>query len=155
MELVNFTCEWPYSQLDPFGRRFLQVRRKSLGGLVCHSARSQIGRMSLLKFLSHANFCRARQVNRGGRAQVVGRSLIGRKALQVSQRSVASVSRRSGRGCCRKSLLLLGQLNTFCFLVCQSLSNIDVNASLRSDDKSFTTARESKKSKIFQLVNRS
>ena len=32
--------------------------------------------------------------------------------------------------CDRKSLLLLGQLNIFCFLVCQSLPNIDVNASL-------------------------
>ena len=42
--------------------------------------------------------------------------------------------------CGRKSLLLLGQLYTFCFLVCQSIPDIDVNASLRSDDKSLTTA---------------
>ena len=53
----------------------------------------------LLKFLSHANFCRVRQVTRGGRVQVVGRSLINRKVSQVSRRSVASVSWRSGRGC--------------------------------------------------------
>ena len=51
--------------------------------------------------------------------------------------------------CDRKSLLLLGQLNIFCFLVCQSFPNIDVNASLWSDDKSFTTAHGSKKSKNF------
>ena len=55
----------------------------------------------------------------------------------------------------RKSLLLPGQLYTFCLLVCQSLPEIDVNASLRSDDKSLTNAHEFKKSKIFQLVNRS
>ena len=57
--------------------------------------------------------------------------------------------------CGRKSLLLLGQLYTFCFLVRQSLPQIDVNASLRSGGKSLTTAHESKKSRIFQLVNRS
>ena len=57
--------------------------------------------------------------------------------------------------CGRKSLLSLGQLYTFCLLVCQSPPEIDVNASLRSDDKTFTTAHESKKSRIFQLVNRS
>ena len=33
--------------------------------------------------------------------------------------------------CDRKSLVLLGQLYTLCFIVCQSLPNIDVNASLR------------------------
>ena len=32
--------------------------------------------------------------------------------------------------CDRKSLLLLGQLYTFCFLVCQSLPNIDVTCDL-------------------------
>ena len=55
--------------------------------------------------------------------------------------------------CSRKSLLLLGQLYNFCLLVCQSLPEIDVNASLGSDDKSLTTVPESKKSRIFQLVN--
>ena len=38
------------------------------------------------------------QVTRGGRAQVIGRSLIDRKASHDSRRSVACVSRRSGRG---------------------------------------------------------
>ena len=131
-----------------------------------------------LTFLSHANFCRVGQVTRGCRAQGVGRPLIGCKALLVSRRSVASVSRRSGRGCdsgarvyadrltngvrSRKSVvvrsqvtLITWQLYAFCLLVCQSLPNIDVNASLRSNDKSLTTAYESKKSIIFQLVNRS
>ena len=54
--------------------------------------------------------------------------------------------------CDRKSLLLLGQLYTFCFLVCQSLPNIDVNASLRSNDICLTAAHESKKARIFKLV---
>ena len=49
-------------------------------------------------FLSRSNFCRVTQVIRGGRAQVVGRPLIGHKASQVSRRSVASVSRQSGHG---------------------------------------------------------
>ena len=47
--------------------------------------------------------------------------------------------------CGRKSLLLLDQLYTFCLLVCQSLTDIDVNASLRSDDKSLITAHEWRK----------
>ena len=38
------------------------------------------------------------QVTRGGRVQVVGRSVIGHKASQVSRRSVVIVSRRSRRG---------------------------------------------------------
>ena len=32
--------------------------------------------------------------------------------------------------CGRKSLLLLGQLYTVCLLICRSLTDIDVNASL-------------------------
>ena len=55
--------------------------------------------------------------------------------------------------CGRKSLLLLGQLYTFCLLVCQLLPDIDVNASLRPDDKSSTIVQESKKSRFFQLMN--
>ena len=54
--------------------------------------------------------------------------------------------------CGRKSLLLLGQLYTFCLLVYQSLPESCVNASLRSDDKSLMTAHESKKHRIFQLL---
>ena len=53
----------------------------------------------------------------------------------------------------RKSLLLLYELYNFCLMVCQSLPDIDVNASLRSDDNSLMTAHESKKSIIFQIVN--
>ena len=161
------------------GRKSLQVGRNSLDGLVCHSARSSIGRKSLLKFLSHANFCRTAQVTRGGRAQVVGRSLIGRKASRVSWRSIASVSRRSGRGCGSGARVYADRLtngvrgsrarkprgavashsyhlanHTLLLLVCQSLPHIDVNARLRSDDQSLTTAHESKKSGILQLVNR-
>ena len=191
-----------------FGHKSSQVGHKSLDGLVCHSAWSLIGRKSLLKFLSHPKIGKVRQVTLGGRAQVVGRSLISGKESQVSQMSVASVSRRSGRGCdsrarvhadrltngvsqvyhggravvvilgpevmpidlrmacdhwelaslswwAPKSLLLLDQLYSFCLLVCQLRPNIDVNASLRSNNKSLTTAHESMKSRIFQLINRS
>ena len=158
-----------------FGRESSQVGCKSLSGLVCKSVASHSWNV-----LSHANFCRVRQVTRGGRAQVVGRPPIGRKASQVSRRSVASVSRRSDRGCdsgawvyadslgftngvrARKSVVMRSQVSLitwpiihFCILVCQSLPNIDVNASLRSNDKSLTTAHESKKSRIFQLVYQS
>ena len=75
-----------------------------LSRLVNHSAVSYVIRhdrksvASHSYFFSHANFCRAKPVTGGGRAQVLGRSLIDRKALQVSRRSVASVSRRSSRG---------------------------------------------------------
>ena len=65
------TCQfqWRVTQLAAgsfFGRKSPKVGRKSLDGLVCHSARSYIGCKSLLKFLFHANFCRIRQVTRGG-----------------------------------------------------------------------------------------
>ena len=176
-----FICEWPNSQLDhPMvaGLSRLVVNYSVASYVIWHDRKSAASHSWIF---SHPNFCRARPVTRGGRAPVAGQSLIGRKALQVSQRSVASVSQRSGRGCdsgtefmsidlrmacegrelaslswCdRKSLLLLGQLYTFCFLVCQSLPNIDVDVSLRSNDINSTTAHESKKSRIFQLVNRS
>ena len=110
-----------------------------------------------------------------------GWSLIRRKASDISRRSFASVSQWSGHECdsgawvyadkltngmqgsraCKsvmvqlKSLLLLGQSYIFCLLVCQSLSNIDVNSSLRSNNKSSMTTHEPKKSRIFQLENRS
>ena len=109
-------------------------------------SRSQV---TLEIFLSHANFCRVTQLTRDGRAQVVGRSLIGPKASQVSRRSVASVSRRSGRGLGSGARVYADRL------VCQSLPEIDVNASLRSGDESLTTAHKSKKSRFFQLVSRS
>ena len=57
--------------------------------------------------------------------------------------------------CDRKALILLGQVYIFCLPICQSLPGFDVNVSLRSDNKSLMTAHESKKSRIFQLVNRS
>ena len=82
-----------------FGRKSSQVGRNSLYGPVCHSVRSEIGRKSLLKFSSHANISQVTQITRGGRPQIVDRSPIGRKASQVSRRSVAWVSRRSGNGC--------------------------------------------------------
>ena len=170
MEFVNFTCEWPNSQLDPplvASLRRLVVNH-SMASYVIRNDRKYVASHSWNLYLRQT-FCRVRQVTRGGRAQVVGRSLIGRKALQVSRRSVASVSRRSGRGRdsgawvyadrltngvrgsrARKSVVVLSQVALitwpvihFFLLVCQSLPNIDVNASLRSNDKSLTTAQES------------
>ena len=88
----------------------------------------------------------------GGRAEVVvlGPEFMPNNLRMACEgRELASLS-----WCGRKSLSLLGQLYTFCLLVCQSLPEIDVNVSLRSND-SITTAHESKKSRIFQLVNRS
>ena len=52
----------------------------------------------LLIFISY-KLWPSHKVSWGGRAQVVGRSLIGCKAAQVSRSSVTSVSRRSGRSC--------------------------------------------------------
>ena len=90
-----------------------------------------------LEILSHANFCRVTQVTRGGRAQVVGRSLFyrrsvgGRSQVYHGGRAVVVVPEPEfmpidlqrackGRDLGRKSLLLLGQwLYTFCLLVCQ------------------------------------
>ena len=60
-----------------FGCKSSQVGRKSLDGLVCHSAWLLIGRNSDMKFLSHANFCRVRQVTRVVRVQVAGIKVIG------------------------------------------------------------------------------
>ena len=85
-----------------------------------------------------------------GRVVVV---ILGPEFMPIDLRMACDLASLSW--CDLKSLLSLGQLYTFCLLVCQSLPNIDVNASLRSNDKSLTTAHESKKSRIFQLVNRS
>ena len=84
MELVNFTCEWPNSQLDPplvASLRRLVVNHSVASYVTWHGHKLVASHSS--KFLSHANFCRVRQVTRVGGAQVVGRSLIGRKASQV------------------------------------------------------------------------
>ena len=96
MELVNFSCKWPCSQLDPplvASLRRLHVNH-SMASYVIRYDRKWVASHSWI-FLSRANW----QVTRGGCTQVVGRSLIGCKTSQVSQRSVANVSRRSGRGC--------------------------------------------------------
>ena len=92
VELVNFTWEWPNSQLAPTSVTSL------FRLVVTHSMTSYVIRYGR-KFLSHAILCRVSQVTRGGCAQVVGRLLIGPTASQVSRRSVASVSRRWGRCC--------------------------------------------------------
>ena len=155
MELVNFTYEWPSLYLDPplvAGLCRLVVIHLMASYVIWHGRKSFASHSWKKKI--HANFCRVKQVTRGSRAQVVGRSLIGHKASQVSRRLVASVSRAvvvvlgpkfmpiDLRMACeglelaslswfgRKSLLLLGQLYTFCLLVCLSLSDIDVNSSL-------------------------
>ena len=89
----------------------------------------------------------------GGRAMVV---VLGPEFMSIGVRMACEGHELASLAWCRRiSLLLLGPLYTFCLLVCQSLSDVDVNASLRSDDKSLTTAHESKKFRIFQLVNRS
>ena len=99
MELVNFTCEWPNSQLDPplVASLCRLVVSHLVASYVVRHGRKLVASHSW-NFLYHANSCRVTQVTRGGRAQVVGQSLIGRKASQVCQRSVASVSRQPGRG---------------------------------------------------------
>ena len=99
MELVNFTCEWPNLQLDPplVASLCRLVVSHSVASYVVRHGRKSVASHSW-KFLSHANFCRVTQLTRDGRTQVVGWSLIGHKASRVSRRSVASVSRRSGRG---------------------------------------------------------
>ena len=78
-------CPFWDNRSDSIFYQSLQVGRNWLDGLV-------------LKFLSHANFRRVKQVIRGGHGGVVGGSLIGLKASRVSQRSVTSVSRWSDRG---------------------------------------------------------
>ena len=89
----------------------------------------------------------------GGRVVVV---VLGPKFMQIDVRMACEGRELESLSLCgRKSLLLLGQLYTLCLLAYQSLPETDVNASSRSDDKSLTTAHESKKSRIFQLVNRS
>ena len=87
MDLVNFTCEWSNSQLDPplvTSLRRLVVNHL-MASYVIRQDRKSVASQSLLKFLSHTNFCWVKQVTWGGRIHVVGRSLIGRKASQVSQ----------------------------------------------------------------------
>ena len=92
-------------------------------------------------------------MHHGDRAVVV---ILGPEFMRIDLRMACEGRELASLSWCdRKSLLLLGQLDTFCLLVCHSLPNIDVNASLRSNDKNITTAHESKKSRNIQLVNRS
>ena len=93
MEIVDFTCKRPNSQLDP------PLVTSLCRLVVVHSMASYVIHKSLLKFLSHANFCRVTQVTQGSHAQVIGQSLISRKPSQVSQRLVASVWQQLGHNC--------------------------------------------------------
>ena len=111
MELVNVTSKCPNSQLDP------PLAASLCRLVVIHAMISYVIRHGRKSFASHSwNFsrmqtssCWVTQITRGGRSQVVGWLPIGRKASQVRRRSVASVWRRSGRGCfwgsslCRKA----------------------------------------------------
>ena len=77
-------------------------------------------------------------------------AILGHQFMQIDLRMVCKGRELSSLSWCgRQSLLLLGQLYTFCLLVCQSLHEIDVNARLRSDDKSLMTAHESKNPEFF------
>ena len=100
MELVNFICEWPNSQLYPplVASLCRLVVIHSVASFVIRHGRKSVTSYSWNFFLSHGQFCRETQATRGGRAQIVGRSLIGHETSQVSGRSATSVSRRSGRG---------------------------------------------------------
>ena len=100
MKLVNFTCEWRTSQLEPplVASLCWSVLSPSVGSYVVGGTVVNWSQVTLEIFTSHANFCQVTQVTRGGRAQVVGRSLIGRKKSQVSRGLVESVSRSSSRG---------------------------------------------------------
>ena len=65
----------------------------------------------------------------GGRAVVV---VLGPEFMPTDLRMACEGRELTSLSWCgRKSLLLLGQLYTFCLLVCQSPPKIDVNASLR------------------------
>ena len=142
-----------------FGRWSLQVGRNSLGCLVCRSA--HMLQVTLEIFIS----CKLLPSDTGNS----GRSLPGRRSVANLSQSITGPEfmpiglRMACEGreltslswCGRKSLLLLGQLCTFCLLVYQSVPETDVNASLPSDDKSLTTAHESNKCRSLQLVNRS
>ena len=116
-----------------------------------NSMRSHPGRRSVANH--HRSVGGRSQVYHGGRVVVV---VLWPEFMPIDLRMVCERCELASLSWCdRKSLLLLGELYTFCLLVCQSLPDFDVNASLRSDDKSLTIAHESKKSRNFQLVNRS
>ena len=170
MELVNFTCKWPSSQLDPplvpwlcrlvvihsmasyvlyWSQVTLEIfiSWKLLSSDTGNSRRSHPGHRSV------THWSQSITMYHSGQAVVV---VLGPKFMPIDlQMACESHNLISLSWCGHKSLLSLGQLYTLCLLVCQSLPDIDVNTSLWSDDKSLMTAHESKKSRIFQLVNRS
>ena len=150
MELVSFSCEWPYSQLDPplVASLCRLVVIHSTGTYVTRHGRKSVASHSLNFYLMQT----FAEVTRGGRAQVEGRPLIGRKASLVSRRSVASVSLRSGRGCGSGARVYADRL-TNC--VRGSRARKSVVVASHSYYKSLMTAHVSKKSRIFELVNRS
>ena len=88
----RWTCEWPNSKLDPplVASLFRLVVIHSMASYVIRYDCKLVARHSW--FFSHANFYRVTHVTQGSRAQVVGRSLIDRKASRVSRSSFASVS---------------------------------------------------------------
>ena len=80
VELVNFTCEWPNSQLDP--PLVASLRRL----VVNHSVASYVIRHDRKLVASHSwnfdvmqTFAKSYRVTRGGHTQVLGRLLISRK----------------------------------------------------------------------------
>ena len=122
-----------------------------------NSMRSRTGRRSVADrshgITGQSGVGRHSPVYHGGRVVVV---VLGPEFMPIDLRMACEGRELASLSWCdHKSLSLLGQLCTFCLLVCQSLPDFDINASLRSVDKSLTTAHESKKSRIFQLVNRS
>ena len=75
----------------------------------------------------------------GGRAVVV---FLGPEFMPIDLRMACEGREPASLSWCgRKSLLLLGHIYT-CLLVYQSLPEIDVNVSLRSDNISLTTAHD-------------
>ena len=143
VELVNFTCEWPNSELHPHlvvSLCRLVVIHSMAFYVIRHGHKSVTLEIFILCKLFPSHTGNSRQLHPGRRS--VAHRMVGKG------RELACLS-----WCGRKSLLLLGQLYTFCLIVCHLLSDIGVNASLRSDFKSLMIAHESKKSRIFQLVN--
>ena len=137
MDFVNFTCEWPKllpshtgnSRRSRRGHRSVANQSQSITG------QSEAGCKCIMAVGPRLSFwglssCR---LTWEWHARVV--------SLQACRGAVAN-----------HSYYLV--YYTFCLLVCQSPPDIDVNANLWSGDKSSTIVQESKKSRIFQLVNR-
>ena len=107
--------------------------------------RSWVGRQSVAKH--HRSVGGQSQVYHSGRAMVL---VLGPEFMPINLRMACEGRELASLSWCdRKSLLLLGQLCTFCLLVCQSLPNIDVNASLRSNDNKFNDCSRVQEIQIF------